>query len=123
MKDIYGSREGNYYENGIAEATDAEDFMAKLESLQSRWEVLCPGFFEWFNVKTKSLFLSSVIKLSRENSDINGLYYQNDIERFCTDWIEHNFLHHILPDLRRSLHVLSYLSLLSFPKNYFYLLQ
>ena len=60
--------------------TDAEDFTAKLESLQSRWEVLCPGFFVWFNVKRKSLFLESVIQSSRENSDINGLYYQNDIE-------------------------------------------
>ena len=80
VKDIYGSREGNYYEYGIAEANDAEDFTAKLESLQSRWEVLCPGFFAWFNVKRKSLFLESVIQSSRENSDINGLYYQNDTE-------------------------------------------
>ena len=80
VKDIYGSREGNYYEYGFAEATDAEDFTAKLESLQSRWKVSCPGFFPWFNVKRKSLFLESVIQSSRENSDMNCLYYQNDIE-------------------------------------------
>ena len=36
VKDICGSREGNYYEYGIAEATDAENFTAELESLQSR---------------------------------------------------------------------------------------
>ena len=56
VKDIYVSREGNYYEYGIAEATDTEDFTAKLESLQSRWEVLFPGFFAWFNVKENPCF-------------------------------------------------------------------
>lgn len=64
----------------IAEATDAEDFTAKLEYFNLRWEVLCPEFFAWFNVKRKPLFLESVIQSSWEKSDINGWYYQNDTE-------------------------------------------
>lgn len=80
IKDIYGSREGNYYEYGIAEASDAEDFKARLASLQSRWDILCPGFYTWFLIQRKSLFLESVIQSSRENTNISGLYYQNDIE-------------------------------------------
>lgn len=80
IKDIYGLREGNFYEAGIAEASDEEDFMVKLESLQTRWDILCPGFYPWFQVQRKSLFLESVIQSAREKTDISGLYYQNDIE-------------------------------------------
>ena len=66
VKDIYGSREGNSYEYGIAGATDAEHFTAKLESLQSRWEVLCPGFFAWFIVKKISISGISVSVITRK---------------------------------------------------------
>ena len=59
---------------------DESKLLNLLESLQSRWEVLCPRFLAWFDIKRKSLFLEPVIQSSRENSDIAGLYYQNDIE-------------------------------------------
>lgn len=80
MKDIYGSREEIIKSMELQRRPTQKTSTAKLESLQSRWEVLCPEFFAWFNVKRKSLFLESVIQSSRENSDINGLYYQNDFE-------------------------------------------
>ena len=44
IKDIYGSRVANFYEYGIVEAIDPDDFNAKLDSLEDQWEVLCPGF-------------------------------------------------------------------------------
>ena len=48
LKDIYGSKVANFYEYGIAEAIDPDDFNAKLDSLEDRWEALCPGFHQWF---------------------------------------------------------------------------
>ena len=79
-KDIYGTKDENYYEYGLADATDENDFCVKLESLKDRWESLCPNFFQWFLSKRKSLFLESIIQSARAKSDITGLYYQNDIE-------------------------------------------
>ena len=80
IKDIYGSRVANFYEYGIVEAIDSDDFNAKLDSLEDRWESPCPGFHQWFVRNRKSLFLESVIQSTRLNSDSTGLYYQNDIE-------------------------------------------
>ena len=68
IKDIYGSKIDNYYEYGIAESIDSEEFEVKLESLKDPWESLCPGFSE------------SVIQSAHGNTDIKGLFYQNDIE-------------------------------------------
>ena len=76
IKDIYGSRVANFYEYGIAEAIDPDNFNAKLDS----FEALCPGFHQWFVRNRKSVFLESVIQSARLNSDSTGLYYQNDIE-------------------------------------------
>ena len=80
LKDIYGSKVANFYEYGIAEAIDPDDFNAKLESLEDRWEALSPGFHQWFVRNRKFLFLESVIQSKKLNSDSTGLYYQNDIE-------------------------------------------
>ena len=80
MKDIYGSREEIIRSMELQRRPTQKTSTTKLESLQSRWEVLCPEIFAWFNVKRKSPFLESVTQSSRENSDINGLYYQNDFE-------------------------------------------
>ena len=80
IKDIYGSRVAKLYEYAIAEAIDPDDFNAKLDSLEDRWEALCPGFDQWFVRNRKSMFLESVIQPARLNSDSTGLYYQNDIE-------------------------------------------
>ena len=80
IKDIYGSRVANFYEYGIAEAIGPDDFNAKLDSLEDRWETLCSGFHQWFVRNRRLLFLESVIQSARLNSDSTGLYYQNDIE-------------------------------------------
>ena len=38
IKNIYGSRVANFYEYGIVEAIDPDNFIAKLDSLEDRWE-------------------------------------------------------------------------------------
>ena len=80
IKDIYGERKGNAYEYGLAEAFYNDDLTVKLQSLESKWEGLCPGFYEWFMKKRKIKFVESVIQSAREGTDTVGLYYQNDIE-------------------------------------------
>ena len=80
LKDIYGERKGAVYEYGLAESHDSDDFSAKLNSLQSKWESQCTGFFQWFMEKRKSKFIESVIMSAREGTDVSGLFYQNDIE-------------------------------------------
>ena len=80
IKNIYRSRVGNFYEYGIVEAIYPDDFNAKLDSLENRWEALCQGFHQWIVRKRKSLFLESVIQPAKLNSDSTGLYYQNGTE-------------------------------------------
>ena len=65
LKDIYGERKG----------TNDKDFLGKLNSLDRRWESLCPGFFQWFSNNRVDKFLESLICLAPE---VVSLYYQND---------------------------------------------
>ena len=80
INNIYGSRVANFYEYGILEAIDPDDFNTKLDLLEDKWEALYPGFHQWFVRSRKSLLLESVIQSARLNSNSTGFYYQNDIE-------------------------------------------
>ena len=71
--DIYGHRMGEVYDFGLAEAFDEDDFNAKLASLKSRWESLCPGFFNWFVTHRKKEFVESVIVSARDGTNVDGL--------------------------------------------------
>ena len=51
----------------------------KLESLFNKWEKLYPGFHNWFVKKRKELFEDSVIQSARQDFEVTGLYYQNNI--------------------------------------------
>ena len=44
------------------------------------WEALIPRFHGWFNISRKTLFIETAIQSAREKADIQGLYYQNDVE-------------------------------------------
>ena len=48
LKDLYGERSGTYYIYGLAESLDADDFQAKLASLEQKWKTTVLGFHEWF---------------------------------------------------------------------------
>ena len=80
LNDIYGERTRTYYEFGLAESYDTDDFNAKLISLEEKWKALIPGFYGWFDISRKTLFIETVIRSAREKADIQGLYYQNDLE-------------------------------------------
>ena len=68
------------FEYGTAEAFDADDFNVNFESLKYRWDGLRPGFYDCFLTNRKTEFLDSAIVSTRHGTNINGLYYQNDIE-------------------------------------------
>ena len=44
--EVYRERKGTNYDFGLAEATNDEDFLGKLNSLDRKWESLYPGFFQ-----------------------------------------------------------------------------
>ena len=71
---------GSFYEFGLTDAFNKEDFEVKLASLQEKWNSSCPDFFGWFKKKRSDLFVESVIQSAREGSDVCRLYYQNNIE-------------------------------------------
>ena len=48
LKDTYGSRNGNLYEYGATDTMNIEMFNVKLDSLQTKWEDLCPIFITVF---------------------------------------------------------------------------
>ena len=48
INDIYGSKVANIFEYGIVEEIDPDNFNAKLDSLEDRWEAIFPGFHQWF---------------------------------------------------------------------------
>ena len=80
LNDIYGKWTGTYYEYDLAELYDTDDFNAKLISLKGKWEALVPGLYGWFDINGKTLFIETVIQSAIEKVDIQGLYYQNDVE-------------------------------------------
>ena len=80
MKDLCGERSGTYHEHGLPESLDGDDFQAKLASLVGKWKTTVPGFHEWFLNHRKVLSEESVVQSVHVNSNVEGLYYQNDIE-------------------------------------------
>ena len=77
---IYGKRTSDILKRGIADATDSDDFHAKLVTLEPRWKKLCPGFYNWFLTHRKKEFLQSVIQSAKDGTNVVGLFYQNDFE-------------------------------------------
>ena len=61
LNDIYGERTGTYYEYGLAESYDTDDLNAKLISLKEKCEALIPGFYGWFDINRKTLFIETVM--------------------------------------------------------------
>ena len=77
---IYRCRYGSVKEFGLADFATADDFESWLASLKEQWDSLYPQFHGGFTVKCKDLFKEKVIEEARQGSNINGLYYNNNIE-------------------------------------------
>ena len=80
LNDIYGETTATYYEYGLTESYNTDDFNAKLISLKEKWEALISGFYGCFDITRKTLFVETVIQSAREKADIQGFYHQNDAE-------------------------------------------
>lgn len=80
MSDIYGTQNGFVAEFGLADASDPEDFEVKLESLQSIWESLIPGFHAWFRSNRSTIFKSNLVLSARKHLNIKGRFYSNTVE-------------------------------------------
>ena len=58
--DICGKRAFDIFQKSITDATNSDNFHAKLLSLLPRREILCPGFYNWFLTHRKKGFLSAI---------------------------------------------------------------
>ena len=56
MVDIYGSQNEVLLPEGLADAIDKDDLIAKLASLKLAWEVVAPGFHCWFKNNRSETF-------------------------------------------------------------------
>jgi len=80
LSDIYGCNDGITRELGLASAEDADDFKAKLLSLEESWNNLAPGFHDWFSTHRANQFIECVIQSDRNESGVADLFYNNAIE-------------------------------------------
>ena len=80
MTDIYGQQDGYVIQHGFADADDAENVSAKLQSLQQIWESLVPGFYSWFFKNYAQKFKECLTRLPQEQLEINTRYYNNNLE-------------------------------------------
>ena len=65
LKDLYGERIDSYYEYGLAELLDVDDFQAKLASLEEKWKTTVPGFHEWFLKHRKVIYFLKKARYSQ----------------------------------------------------------
>ena len=51
--------------------------------MQQKWESHCEGFFDWFGGNRKQKIINSGICSACDGSNVDGLFYQNDIVSTC----------------------------------------
>ena len=80
MADIYGSQNEVFFQEGLADAIDKDDFKAKLASLKSAWEVIAPGFHCWFQDNRSEIFIERLVLAAREKHSITQRFSTNALE-------------------------------------------
>ena len=93
LKDFFDEEIGTYYEYGLVESLDTDDFQAELASLQEKWKTTIPGVHEWFLKHQKVYLEESMIQSVRVSSNVEGLYYQNDID--LSTWLSFLIATHV----------------------------
>ena len=89
---IYGQKRGTLCEYGPAKSSDEAEFYGKLNSLQQKWGSRCKGFLDWFCGNCKQKFINSFICSAGDGSNMDGLFYQNDIEsQHFVEKVQQNF--------------------------------
>ena len=77
MVDIYGSQNEVLLPEGLADAIDKDDFIAKLTSLKLAWEVVAPGFHCWFKNNRSETFIKCLVLAPREKHSIKQRFSAN----------------------------------------------
>lgn len=80
LSDIYGSKQNQSLQLGLADSMDDDDFSIKLKSLKEIWDPLVPGFHSWFEEKRSQIFVTSVINSAKDRVGINSVFYNNRLE-------------------------------------------
>ena len=80
LADIYGCQYESFKELELADSSTIKDFDSNLDNVREQWEQLCPDLYEWFEAKRKTLFQGKVIEEARKESNVYGLYYNNNIK-------------------------------------------
>ena len=76
MADIYGSQNEVFFQEGLADAIDKDDFKAKLASLKPAWEVIAPGFHCWFQDNRSEIFIECLVLVAREKHSTRNIFLQ-----------------------------------------------
>ena len=77
MVDIYGSQNEVLLPEGLADAIDKDDLIAKLVSLKLAWEVVAPGFHCWFKNNRSETFIECLVLAPREKYSIEQRFSAN----------------------------------------------
>ena len=80
MSDLYGYQNAFLHEDGLADADDEEDLVAKLASLEDNWKNEIPWFADWFCKHQLPIFSSCLIMSARESLGIVRRFYNNNLE-------------------------------------------
>ena len=99
LKALFDEEIGTCYEYALAESLDADDFQAELASLEEKWKTTIPGVHEWFLKNQKVYLEESMIQSVRVSSNVEGLYYQNDID--LSTWLSFLIATHVQFALNR----------------------
>ena len=59
---------------------NADDFKARLDSLQLLWDSIVPGFHHWFKQWRSEMFIECLILSARERQGISGRFTTNGLE-------------------------------------------
>ena len=68
LSDIFGSKIGDIHFQELIDANDCTDFMQKVELVKPKWELLYPGFVEWFLKYEAHIMCTSMIAPVRANA-------------------------------------------------------
>lgn len=80
LADIYGCQNDVVLQDGLADAEDGDDYVAKLASFQPVWDELVPGFHSWFDKNRSNLFKECLVMSARHRLGIEGRFTTNGLE-------------------------------------------
>lgn len=103
LSDVFGTKIDDTYFEGLIDSVDCKDFLEKVETLRSKWELLCPGFIEWFLSTQAEVMCTTMIASVRTRAGLGsplGRFTTNSNESLnnlkrkvnfkCSEWPQFN---------------------------------